>query len=147
MTLTGSTKGGPAHGTRLQPGQCLLCRQTGHLAKDCPNRETRDDSGINHKRAFGSFVGMTAEVSSRIFTRLVITTNEQQKVRRTPVFTMSHVPVANWLSLVFILERIFSTGYHGLRNPRQNAVVLLERRRNQRQLRPHLQHSSKHHIQ
>ena len=84
VTLTGSTKGGPAHGTRLQPGQCLLCRQTGHLAKDCPNRETRDDSGINHKRAFGSFVGMTAEVSSRIFTRLVITTNQQQEVRRTP---------------------------------------------------------------
>ena len=117
VTLTGSTKGGPAHGTRLQPGQCLLRRQTGHLAKDCPNRETRDDSGINHKRAFGSFVGMTAEVSSRIFTRSVITTNQQQEVRRTPVFTMSHVPVAIWLSLVFILERIF---FHWLPWPAQS---------------------------
>ena len=33
----------------------------GHLARDCPNRGTRDDSGINLKRAFGSFVGMTGD--------------------------------------------------------------------------------------
>ena len=26
-------------------------RQMGHLARDCPNRGTRDDSGINFKRA------------------------------------------------------------------------------------------------
>ena len=61
VTLTGTAKGGPAHGTRIQPGQCLLCRQIGHLARDCPNRGTRDDSGINLKRAFGSFVGMTGD--------------------------------------------------------------------------------------
>ena len=59
LTSTGAAKGGPAHGTRahLQPGQCLLCRQMGHMALDCPNRGMRDDSGINLKRAFGSFVG------------------------------------------------------------------------------------------
>ena len=61
VTLAGTAKGGPAHGTRIQPGQCLLCRQMGHLARDCPNRGTRDDSGINLKRAFGSFVGMTGD--------------------------------------------------------------------------------------
>ena len=44
-------------------------------------------------------------------------------------------------------RRYFFTGYHGPRDQRQNAVVLLERRRNQRQLQPHLQHGSKHHIQ
>ena len=52
VTLTGAANGGPTHGTRIQPGQCLLCRQMGHLARDCPNRGTRDDSGINLKRAF-----------------------------------------------------------------------------------------------
>ena len=61
MTPTGASKGGPAHGTRIQPGQCLLFRQMGHLAWDCPNRGTRDDSGINLKRAFGSFVEMTGD--------------------------------------------------------------------------------------
>ena len=61
VTSTGAAKGGPAHGTRApsQPGQCLLCRQIGHLARECLNRGMCDDSGINLKRAFGSFVGMT----------------------------------------------------------------------------------------
>ena len=43
VTSTGLAKGGPAHGTRIQPGQCLLCRPMGHLTRDCPNRGTRDD--------------------------------------------------------------------------------------------------------
>ena len=47
VTSTGAAKGGAVHGTRIQPGQCLFCRQMGHLAGDCPNRGTRDDSGIN----------------------------------------------------------------------------------------------------
>ena len=33
----------------------------GTSGRDCPNRGTRDDSGINLKRAFGSFVGMTGD--------------------------------------------------------------------------------------
>ena len=69
LTSTGPAKGGPVHGTRahLQPGQCLFCRQMGHMAQDCPNRGMRDDSGINLKRVFGSFVGMTGKVSSLFF--------------------------------------------------------------------------------
>ena len=91
VTSTGAAKGGPAHGTRIQPCQCLLCRQLGHLARDCPNRGTRDDSRINLKRAFGSFVGMAGDkdVSS-----LVLTTTPQQEVEQGSDFTMSHVPVA-----------------------------------------------------
>ena len=104
-----SCEGGPAHGTRahLQPGQCLLCRQMGHLARDCPNRGMRDDSGIHLKRAFGRFVGMTGDASSLVFTRLVLTTTQQQEVERGSDSTMSHVPVAVWLSLLFIMERLF----------------------------------------
>ena len=74
MTSTGAAKGGPVHGTRIQLGQCLLCRQMGHLAWDCPNRGTRDDSGINLKRAFGSSVGMTGD---RDVSSPVLTTNSQ----------------------------------------------------------------------
>ena len=75
----------------------------GHLARDCPNRGMRDDSGINLKRAFGSFVGMTGDVPSLVFTRLVLTTTQQQEVERGSGFTVSHVLVAIWLSLLFIL--------------------------------------------
>ena len=78
VTLTRTAKGGPTHGTRIQPGQCLLCRQMGHLARDCPNRGTRDDSGVNLKRAFGSFVGMTGD---RDVSSPVLTTTPQQKNR------------------------------------------------------------------
>ena len=85
VTLTGAAKGGPTHGTRIQPGQCLLCRQMGHLARDCPNRGTRDDSGINLKRAFGSFVGMTGD---RDVSSLVLTTTPQQEIVQYSDFTM-----------------------------------------------------------
>ena len=83
----------------------FLCRQIGHLARDCPNRGMRDDSGINLKRAFGSFAGMAGDASSLVFTRLVRTTTRQQEVERGSDFTMSHVPVAICLSLLVILER------------------------------------------
>ena len=117
----------------------------GHMARDCPNRGMRDDSGINLKRGLDSFVGMTGDVSSLVFTRPVITKTQQQEVERGSGFTMSHVPVAIWLSLLLILERLFSTGYHGPRDQRQNTVVLLGRRQNQRQLQLHPQHGSEQH--
>ena len=150
MTSTGTAKGGLAHGTRahLQPGQCLLCRQIGHLARDCPNRGMRDDSGINLKRAFGSFVGMAGDASSLVFTRLVRTTTRQQEVERGSDFTMSHVPVGICLSLLVILERLV---FHWLPWPVRSKIghscVLLGRRRNQSQLHLHLQHGSEHHAQ
>ena len=75
----------------------------GHLARDCPNRQMRDDSGINLKRAFGSFVGMTGDEGA---SSLVLTTTPQQEVERGSDFTKSHVPVAVWLSLLIILEQL-----------------------------------------
>ena len=74
VTSTRAAKGGPAHGTRIQPRQCLLCR---------PNRGTRDDSRINLKR----------------------TTTPQPEVVQYSDFTMSHVPVAIWLSLLLFVEQ------------------------------------------
>ena len=123
VTSTGAAKGGPAHGTRIQPGQCLLCRQMGHLARDCPNRWTRDDSGINLKRALGSFVVVTGDkdVSS-----LFLTTTPQQEVEQGSDFTMSHVSVAIRLSLLILLEQFLFFGFICLHCQRQNTVVLLE---------------------
>ena len=109
MTLTGSAKGGPAHGTRIQPGQCLLCRQMGHLARDWPNRGTRDDSGINLKRAFGSFVGMTGD---RDVSLPVLTTTPQQEIVQYSDFNMSHVPVVIWLSLLVFVEQFLFLWCH-----------------------------------
>ena len=101
-TSTGAAKGGPAHGPRIQPGQCLLCRQMGHLARDCPNRGTHDDSGINLDRAFGSFVGMTGD---RDVSSPVLTTTSQQEIVQYSDFNMSHVPVVIWLSLLVFVEQ------------------------------------------
>ena len=74
----------------------------GHLARDCPNRGTRDDSGINLKRAFGRFVGMTGD---RDVSSLVLTTTPQQEIVQYSDFTMSHVSVAIWLSLLVFVEQ------------------------------------------
>ena len=109
VTSTGAAKGRPAHGTRIQPGQCLLCRQMGHLARDCPNRGTRDDSGINLKRAFGSFVGMTGD---RDVCSPVLTTTIQQEIVQYSDFNMSHVPVVIWLSLLVFVEQFLFLWYH-----------------------------------
>ena len=116
----------------------------GRLARDCPNRGTRDDSGINLKRAFGSFVGMTGDkdVSS-----LVLTTTPRQEVEQFSDFTMSHVPVAIWLSLLIFVEQFFFIGFIGLRCQRQKTVVLLGLRRNQSQFHLLLQRSNVHHGQ
>ena len=109
VTLTGTARGGPTHGTRIQPGQCLLCRQMGHLARDCPNRGTRDDSGINLKRAFGSFVGMTGD---RDVSLPVLTTTPQQEIVQYSDFNMSHVPVVIWLSLSVLVEQFLFRWCH-----------------------------------
>ena len=109
VTSTGAAKGGPAHGTRIQPGQCLLCCRMGHLGRDCPNRGTRDDSGINLKRAFGSFVGLTRD---RDVSSLVLTTTPQQEIVQYSDFNMSHVPVVLWLTLLVFVEQFLFLWCH-----------------------------------
>ena len=141
MTLTGTAKGGPTHGTRIQPGQCLLCRQMGHLARDCPNRGTRDDSGINLERAFGSFVGMTGD---RDVSLPVLTTTPQQEIVQYSDFSMSHVPVVFWLSLWSLWNSSFLVGVISLRCQVQNTVVLLGHKRNHKQFHILLQRSNVH---
>ena len=38
-TETGATRGGAHHAPRLRPDQCMLHRQVGHRASECPNKE------------------------------------------------------------------------------------------------------------
>ena len=54
-TEAGATRGGPHHAPRLRPDQCMLCRQVGHRASECPNkgRATAFSPG---KRPFGTYV-------------------------------------------------------------------------------------------
>ena len=102
VTLTGAAKGGPTHG--LAFNQVSVCSVTkwdiwpGIV--QIAGRVTT--SGINLKRAFGSFVVMTGDkgVSS-----LVLTTTPQQEVEQGSDFTMSHVPVAIWLCLLVFVEQ------------------------------------------
>ena len=37
-TAIGATRGGPHHASCLCPDQCMLCRQVGHRASECPNK-------------------------------------------------------------------------------------------------------------
>ena len=136
VTLTGTAKGGPAHGTRIQPGQCLLCRQMGH---HCPNRGTRDDSGINLKRAFGSFVEMTGD---RDVSLPVLTTTPE--IVQYSDFNMYHVPVVIWLSLLVFVEQFLFRWCHQPAFQVQNTVVLLGLRRNHSQFHLLLQRSNAH---
>ena len=55
----------------------------GHLDRDCPNRGTRNDSEINLKRAFGSFVGMSGDrdVSLLVFTTKISTCSSSRARR------------------------------------------------------------------
>ena len=53
-TEVGATRGGPHHAPRLRPDQCMLWRQVGHHASECPNKgkATAFSPG---KRAFGTY--------------------------------------------------------------------------------------------
>ena len=53
-TGIGAICGGPHHARRLGPDECMLCRQVGHRASECPNK----GKGIAFspgKRAFGTY--------------------------------------------------------------------------------------------
>ena len=55
-TEAGATRGGPHHAPRLRPGQCILCRQLGHRATECPNKKKSDciftwQTGIGYIRS------------------------------------------------------------------------------------------------
>ena len=57
---------------------------------------------MNLKRAFGSFVGMTGD---RDVSLPVLTTTPQQEIVQYSDFSMSHVPVVVWLSLLVFVEQ------------------------------------------
>ena len=103
---------------------------------------TRDDSGINLKRTFGSFVGMTGnrDVSSPVLT----TTSQQEIVQH---FRFQHVSRARCNladSLWSLWNSSFSFGVISLRCQVQNTVVLLGLRRNHSQFHLLLQRSNAH---
>ena len=54
-TEVGATRGGPHHALGLRPDQCMLCRQVGHRAAECPNHPTTTTTIRSH---FGSSVSL-----------------------------------------------------------------------------------------
>ena len=53
-TETGATRGGPHHAPRLSPDQCMLCRQVGDRASECPNKG-KPTAFSPGKRACGTY--------------------------------------------------------------------------------------------
>ena len=53
-TEVGATCGGPHHAPRLRPDQCMLCREVGHRASECPNKG-KPTAFSPGKRAFGTY--------------------------------------------------------------------------------------------
>ena len=53
-TETGVSRGGPHHARRLRPDQCMLCRQVGHRASECPDKG-KAIAFPPGKRAFGTY--------------------------------------------------------------------------------------------
>ena len=94
---------------------------------------TRDDSGINLKRAFGSFVGMTGD---RDVSLPVLTTTPQQEIVQYSDFNMSHIPVVILAESFGLCGTVsFFVGVISLHCQLQNTVVLLGLRRNHSQFR------------
>ena len=109
VTLTGAAKGGPSHGTRIQPGQCLLCRQMGHLARDCPNRGTVMTLESISNVLLAALWGMTIDSDVSL---PVLKTTPQQEIVQYSDFNMSHVPVVIWLSLLVFVEQFLFRWCH-----------------------------------
>ena len=65
-TEVGATRGGPHHAPRLRPDQCMLCRQVGHCASECPNKG-KPTAFSPGKRAFGTYALGCAAFDSQCY--------------------------------------------------------------------------------
>ena len=68
-TETGATRGGPHHAPLLRSDQCLLCRQVGHRASECPNKR-KATAFSPGKWAFGSCALGCALFDARLMVQL-----------------------------------------------------------------------------
>ena len=76
-TEVGGTRGGPHHAPRLRPDQCMLCRQVGHCASECPNRGKPTAFSLG-RRAFGTKALGCAEFDSPCCGAIVEETEQDQ---------------------------------------------------------------------
>ena len=76
-TEVGAIRCGPHHAPRLRPDQCMLCRQVGHRASECPNKgkPTVFSPG---KRAFGTYALGCAVFESQCYGATVEETEKDQ---------------------------------------------------------------------
>ena len=75
----GATCGGPHHAPRLRPDQCMLCRQVGHRASECPNKATAFSPG---KRALGTYALGCAAFDAPCYGATVEETEQDQYENR-----------------------------------------------------------------
>ena len=73
----GATRGGPHHAPRLRPDQCMLCRQVGHRASECPNKGKATAFSLG-KGAFGTYALGCAVFDAPCYGATVGETEEDQ---------------------------------------------------------------------
>ena len=76
----GATRSGPHHAPSLRLDQCMLCRQVGHRASECPNKGKPTAFSLG-KRAFGTYA-----LGCAVFDALKILLRFQSRVWRGSPF-------------------------------------------------------------
>ena len=84
QTETGTTRG-PHHAPRLRPDQCMLSRQVGHRASECPNKR-KTTAFSPGKRAFGTYALGCAVFDAMCHGATVKETEEDQDENDTEDF-------------------------------------------------------------
>ena len=80
-TEAGATRGGPHHAPHLRLDQCMLCRQVGHRAPECPSKGKRLPFHLENVRLVPMLWGVQCSIP-----RVVVLLSEKSnkiKTRKT----------------------------------------------------------------
>ena len=102
----GAARGGPHHALRLRlrlrPDQCMLCRQVGHRASECPNKR-KATAFSPGQRALGTYVLGCAVFDSPVFWCNYRRNRTRSETRRTSK-TLLRFQMRVWRSSPFLTE-------------------------------------------
>ena len=93
-TGVGATRGGPHYAPRLRRDQCMLCRQAGHRASECPNKKKPGN------RAFGTYALGCAVCDSQCYGATVEEIEQDQDEEDIADFVASSIKSLEWFAIL-----------------------------------------------